>query len=326
LAEQVKVLFVSSGTKGEQPGPIVVAQGESIGKLGIDIHYFAINRKGIKGYLNECIRLYKYLRRNNFDIIHAHYTLSGWVAFLARPKVPIVLSLMGDDAYGSYIGERKTILLSRYLTFLTLLIQPFVSMLISKSRNIEKYIYKKNKSIIIPNGVNLETFQVCKNGFRGDLKLAENKYYVLFLGNKEDIRKNYKLAEESIRLLNQQNVELINPYPIDHNMIFKYLNSVNVFILTSFIEGSPNVIKEAMACNCPIVSTPVGDVEWLLGNTDGCYIASFDARDYAQKIKMAIDFSKYKGRTESRKRLLELGLDAPTVARKIINVYEEVLS
>ena len=93
-------------------------------------------------------------------------------------------------------------------------------------------------------------------------------------------------------------------------------------ILTSLWEGSPNVIKEAMACNCPIVSTNVGDVRWVIGDTEGCYITSFDPEDVAEKIKLALEFGK---RTNGRDRIIELGLDSETIAKRLIDIYSKVL-
>ena len=92
------------------------------------------------------------------------------------------------------------------------------------------------------------------------------------------------------------------------------------------MEGSPNVVKEAMACNCPLVSTNVGDVEWVIGNTEGCYISSFEPAVMAEKIKLALQFAEKQGRTKGLTRIMELGLDSETVAKRIINVYENLLS
>lgn len=99
-------------------------------------------------------------------------------------------------------------------------------------------------------------------------------------------------------------------------------NAADVVLLTSLWEGSPNAIKEAMACNCPVVSTDVGDVREVIGNTEGCYISSFEPRDVAKKIQMALDFSK---RTNGKQSIIELGLDSKTVANKIINIYTKVI-
>ena len=80
-----------------------------------------------------------------------------------------------------------------------------------------------------------------------------------------------------------------------HKEIPVWYNAADVIILSSLWEGSPNVIKEAMACNRPIVTTDVGDIRWLLGNINGHYIASFTPEDFSKKIKQSINFSeKYK--------------------------------
>ncbi|MPM58905.1 D-inositol-3-phosphate glycosyltransferase [bioreactor metagenome] len=236
------------------------------------------------------------------------------------PKQKIILSLMGKDAYADYVGYKKRKMSSRYLTILTLLIQPFVAYIISKSKNIEKYVWLKKKSVIIPNGIDINRFKptiVKKNN--------ENKT-ILFLGDKFNIRKNFKLVEESISLLKEQKINLITPYPSKHETIVSYMNSCDILVFPSFMEGSPNVIKEAMACNCPIVATNVGDIEWLFGGEPGCYLADFTSKDFAKKIEYALRFAEIHKKTNGRNRLIELGLDSDTVAKKIINIYKKLLN
>jgi len=70
------------------------------------------------------------------------------------------------------------------------------------------------------------------------------------------------------------------------------LNESSVFVLSSYNEGSPNVIKEAMACNIPVISTDVGDVKEIIHNVEGCYITSFNPEDLANKIKKVISLNK----------------------------------
>ncbi len=322
----MKVLFVCSGNvRNFEIVPFIKEQGDSLVKQGVQVDYYPIVGKGLPGYIKAGLRLKKHLKQNQYDLIHAHYTLSGWSAIIGAGKIPVILSLMGTDANGAYIGVNKVHLKSRFSTFLTWLIQPFVKAIISKSPNIEKHVYLKHKSYIVPNGINLEKFR--PQNFE-NLKLRETKpesKKVLFLGDKNKVGKNYPLAQAAVAQLGQPDVELLSPYPLSHSDVPTYLNTADVLVLPSLMEGSPNVIKEAMACNCPIVSADTGDVQWVLGETKGCFIASYDVHDFSEKIRQALRFSEENGRTNGMQRIIELGLDAETIAKRIISIYQKVL-
>lgn len=323
----MRVLFVVKGkSKGGEITPFILAQLKSIQEQGIDATCFPISGRGMNAYIKGSKQLRAYLKKNKFDLIHAHYSLSGWAAVLTTQKIPVVLSLMGTDAYGEYIGKNKIIFKSRFITILTYLVQPFVNAIISKSLNIEKYVFRKKISHIIPNGISLDFVKLYSLSVRKELGLKSENMYVLFLGDVNYKRKNFELAKNALQLLENKKIELIAPYPISHEMVVKYLNAVDVLIITAFMEGSSNIIKEAMACNCPIVTTDVGDARWVIGNTQGCFFTSFDPADVAAKIKSALQFSKEKGRTTGRQRILELGLDSSTVAKRIIEVYKKILA
>jgi teichuronic acid biosynthesis glycosyltransferase TuaC len=322
----MKVLFVASGNSlNFEIAPFIFSQGVSLKKYGIDVSYFTVKGKGIAGYLTNIKNLRTYLSTHQFDLIHAHYSLCGWFSVLTFTKLPIVLSLMGDDAYGEYTGPDKILFRSRFLKLLTLAVQPFVQSIISKSKNIDCHVYRRKTGHIIPNGVSLETISIKKDDYPETYDFTKNKKRILFLSSKNDVRKNYDLAQKAVNLLNDPDIELLAPYPISHSEVVKYLCMADVLVFTSFMEGSPNVIKEAMACNCPIVSTDVGDIKWVIGNTEGCYIAGFDPLDFSEKLKKAIEFASQKCRTKGRNRIIELGLDSETVARRIVDVYESVL-
>ena len=134
------------------------------------------------------------------------------------------------------------------------------------------------------------------------------------------IEKNFKLASNAFDILDRKDVELNIVKNVNFSLIPYYMYAADVLILTSTREGSPNVIKEAMACNCPIVSTDVGDVREVIGNTEGCFLTTFNPEDVTEKLKKALAFAK---RTQGREHIKHL--DSNVIAKKIMKVYEKAL-
>ena len=320
--KQISVLFVSSGnSRNYDIAPFIKVQGDSLTAENIDVSYFKIVGKGFFGYLKNISELKKHLKSNKFDIIHAHFTLSAWVAVMAFPGLPIVLSLMGTDAFGRVNNLKRIRFYNRYLTFLTYLIQPFVSFIIAKSPNIAQYVWLKSKCRILPNGVDLSKFSGERRNYTQQLGLDPNKKKVLFLGNPCDINKNFDLLKNCKENLEKAGLEIVTPYPISHQKVAEYLSTVDVLVMCSLKEGSPNVVKEAMASNCKGVFTDVGDVKEIVGNTIGYAIVPYDAKNLEQAILQIVNEERCGGRD----RLNELQLDSKAVAKKIRSIYDTLI-
>lgn len=323
----MKILFVSSGNNAHfRVVPFIKAQAESIKEHGIIVEHYPIMGKGIIGYLKNVKPLRKYIKDNDIDVVHAHYSFNGLVVLLTGLKMPIVVSFMGSDTYGDFDKNGKRIFSSYINILISKVIQPFIDQIIVKSPNLAKYIYARSKLHIIPNGVNMERFKpIERNNAINYLALNPDKRYVLFLGDTKNERKNFRLAKQAFKDAQLgDTIELLTPYPVPQDELNFYYNVADIIILTSFNEGSPNVIKEAMATNCPIVSTNVGDVAWLFDKEPGHFIAENDAEKFAVRIKAAVHFiDKYK-ETKGRDRILKLELDSRSVAKKIISIYSKV--
>lgn len=321
----MKVLFVCSGnSKFYDVAPFIRSQGDSLEKQGVDLTYFSVLGRGALNYLKNVSRLRKVIKENDFDVIHAHYSFCGWVAVLAFSGLPVILSIMGDDAIGTPNAEGKLTLRSRALMFLSWAIQPFVTAIISKSPNLEATVYRKKVSYLIPNGVRMDQFSFRPDGYRKELGMDLNKRYVLFMGNPTDRNKNAALVQEAMKYVTHPNVELLMPYPVSHDTVAQYLNSTDVFTLCSFSEGSPNIVKEAMTCNRPMVVTSAGDAAWVVDETPGCFVGTYDPKDFGEKVQKALEFAETEGLTKGRERILHLELDAETIAAKIIDLYNKV--
>lgn len=306
----MKVLFVSSANSNKI-SPIVRAQGESLHIQGISVDYFGIKGKGITGYLGNIPHLWKYIRETKPDIVHAHYSLSGMVAGLSSAGIPVVVSLMGSDTKAGIVVKWITRLYNRFCW----------DKVIVKSPSMQNDLHLPG-SQVIPNGVDLSQFQPINNPkLKEQFSFSTTKKTILFLADPARDVKNFSLAKAASDLIGSENADLQVRYNLSREKVAEALNAADVVLLTSKWEGSPNVIKEAMACNCPVVATDVGDIKWLFGDEPGHYLTSFDPKDVAQKINEAIAFSKIDGRTNGRNRIIELGLDANTVAKKLIEIY-----
>jgi teichuronic acid biosynthesis glycosyltransferase TuaC len=289
---------------------LVRVQADSLAKEGIEIETLPFFVGGFRGYFQLYKSIRQKLRAEFFDLVHAHYGFTCLVAGAASNR-PVVASLMGSDVQVGIFGN---VILRIAYSF-------YWKATIVKSQRMKDSL-RFQKAHIIPNGVPLERFYPMAiekarevTGFKADKN-------VLFVTVKpQDQVKNLVLAKKAVTLLNNRNVYLniISDIPIDQ--LVYYYNSADVLLLTSLSEGSPNVIKEAMACNCPIVSTDVGDVKEIVGNTAGCFICSFDPSDVAEKLRKALESN---GRTNGRKAVEHLRSEL--IAKKIADVYSECMN
>jgi len=305
----MKVLFVSSGNSAGGISPIVLNQGESLRSYGIDVQYYTICGKGLKGYLKSIPDLRKIWKKGSFDAVHAHYSLSAMTASLAGCH-PLVVSLMGSDVMSKGLW-RLTIRLFYHF---------FWANCIVKSNGMKEKLGLRNVEVI-PNGVDCNVYKpLDKNECLHKLGWDESRRYILFAADPSRYEKNYKLALTAYNLLNNPDIEMKIVTGVPNKEMPVYYNAADIVLMTSRWEGSPNVIKEAMACNVPIVSTDVGDVRWILGDTANCQFANPEAQDIARKVMNALNGTK---RSNGRDRIFHLELDAESIARSIIHMYHE---
>ncbi len=312
----MKVLFVSSGNSKNGISPIVRNQGESLKEAGVDVAYYPVHGKGLNGYLKNVLPLKKNIQKNSFDIVHAHYSLSALVATLAGCS-PMVVSLMGSDVRLGLLYQ-QAVKFSNYVRWKALIV---------KSKDMQDNV-RIQSTRIIPNGINIDLFKpLSKDASLSRLGWDKNKTHILFAANPAREVKNFQLLERAWKQFDDSyQVELHVLENIQHQDIPIHMNASDLVVLTSLWEGSPNVVKEAMACNCPVVATDVGDISWLFGNEPGHYLCGFDPEVVAHKLNLALDFAENHGQTRGRERILELGLDSESVAKRIVEVYEATLA
>lgn len=330
----MRILFIVSGNHGAV-SPVAKNQGDALVRASAELEYYMIRGKGLRGYLKNVRPLRQYLRSHQYDAIHAHYSLTAFVASLAGAR-PLTVSLMGSDVKAS----------KRYKTLIRLFAKLFRwRNIIVKSRDMYDSLGMP-EAVIIPNGVDMDRFRpMDKLECRAHLGWDEpDSIHVLFPADPSRPEKDFALAQSAVALLKEsvgKSVCLHVFERVPNEETPYHYNAADVVLMTSKWEGSPNAIKEAMACGCPIVSTDVGDVRERLtlspsftdihphspSNTSllpGCFVAEGrEPKELAALLQQALSFGQ---RTEGRQLIIDAGLTNDVVAEKLMEIYQKVLT
>ena len=301
--------MVASENKGKA-APFVVEQMLALQRRGCLVSFFGLRGKGLKGYLKNLPALKQTIMEFQPDVIHAHYGLSGLFANLQR-QVPVVTTYHGSD-----INERKVLPFSKMAMRLSAW-NVFVS-----QKTIE-IAQPKGKYTLLPCGIDLSDSQLTdKIEARRKMGWDAAKRYILFAGAFDNQVKDSPLAKETVAALKDDNVDLMELKGYSREEVTLLMCAADVLLMTSFSEGSPQVIKEAMACGCPIVSVDVGDVKKRMEGVEGCFVSETrNPQELAVLLKKALTFQ---GKTRGREKMLADGLDNESVTRRLMMIYENV--
>ena len=306
----MRILIVASYNKNRF-APFIVEQAEALKEQHCELAWFGLQGKGLMGYLKNLSALKKKIREFQPDVVHAHYGLSGLLANLQR-RVPEVTTYHGSD-----INDKKALPFSKMAIRLS-------AWNIFVSRKTLKIADPKNKYSLLPCGIDMNDLQLTeRRETRRRMNLSDNRKYILFAGAFDNAVKNAPLAKAVVSLMQNDNVELLELKGYSREEVTLLMCAADAFLMTSFTEGSPQVIKEAMACGCPIVSVDVGDVKERIGGTKGCYVAmSREPKELAELLQKTLMFEN---RTNGRERLVADGLDNRLVTKQLIGIYKKVL-
>ena len=312
----MKILLVHSGNAvggDSSKYTFVREQGEALQQIGCEVEYYAVVGKGMKGYWQNVKPLRKKIREYQPDVVHAHYGLCGMVVVLAtRKEVPVVVTCHNGET------------LTKYGNIITSLALRRADYTICVAQHIYDKLYLKPKRYCIqPCGIDLKDLPLTdKHAAMKEMGLSDENVNILFGGSYTNARKNAPLAKSAIALLERDDINLIEMKGFNRQQVAMLLNGCDMLLLPTKSEGSPQVLKEAMACNCPVVATDVADIAFLLEEVTNSYVTTFDPKDVADKIQRVIDCGK---RTNGRKRIEELKLDNPQVAETILDIYKSIV-
>ena len=306
----MKVLIIARCKNGRY-APFITEQVNALRRQGVDCQFFPVTRKGLRGYLGHVSALKETIRSWRPDLVHAHYGMCGLLANLQR-RVPVVTTYHGSD-----INLPNVLRLSRWAMRLSAF-----NIFVSK-KNVDLALPRPRRHFaLIPCGVTLEDYPVMgKQEARRMMGLEDGRQYVLFAGAFDNTIKNAPLAQAAVDLLDGP--ELLELKGYTRAQVSALMQAVDALVMTSHSEGSPQVIKEALLCGCPIVSIDVGDVREITDGVEGCYISETNPDTIAEALRKALN---YQGRIAGREVILRKGLTNDTIAAKIIDIYQQIIS
>ena len=325
----MKILIVGNNKPGRF-APFVEEQARALLQQGCEVVFFGVQGKGIWGYLSCLPALRRAIQQHQPDLIHAHYGLSGLLANLQR-LVPGVTTYHGSDINKPNIVRFSGIAmrLSAQNIFVS---QRNVTLALSPNSLITYRL--KKRCTLLPCGVNIpkpwsemqtqRVEQLTLNQWVQG-KLNDGVKHVLFAGAFNNEVKDPELAKAAIHELASEGVkvELIELKGFNRDQVNALMYNCDALLMTSKTEGSPQVIKEAMVCGCPIVSVDVGDVAERVEGVEGCYVVrTREPKDIAAALQQALAFS---GKTNGREKIMEMGLSNEQVAERLMAIYKQLV-
>jgi teichuronic acid biosynthesis glycosyltransferase TuaC len=312
----VRVLLVTNLTPdagAPSRGRFVRDQVHCLQRAGVEVELYSFP-VGKRHYLPATREVRRILRRRRFDLVHAHYGLAGWCAALAGAR-PLVVTFHGTDVRHRAVG-----MLSRRLARRIDLVAGASLALFRREGGRPGLPRRSGRAAVLPCGVDLGRFAPRPRvDARRRLGLDPAGRYLLFPSARERPVKRHDRAAQLAGLLG---AELLTGGAIAADRMPDWINAANAVLVTSENEGFGLVAVEALACDVPVLSTPVGIAPFLLAGIDGCLTAPFDPEGWANVARTHLDSAD--PRVAGRERAG--WFSAELMAERVLVAYRELVA
>lgn len=324
MEQPIRVLMIT--TAWPDPGQprsthFVKRQADFVGRSGVDLDVYAFQgAKNPLNYARAWLDVRRRLRRRRYDLVHAQFGQSGLAALPKR--LPMVVTMRGSDLLGIVGKNEKHTWIGRINAAVSRLVARRADAVVVVSGHMKEHLPEGVSATVLPSGLDLELFApISRAEARERLDLPPDRTLVLFAGNPDVPRKRYSLAVETMEQVQRSlPAELVVAWGIEHTDMPLYMSACDALLFTSMQEGSPNVVKEALACNLPVVSVDVGDVRERLAGIDGCAIAPDEPAALGEALVRVL---RRGGRIQGRERVIDL--DEHAITRQLLGIYRSIL-
>jgi glycosyltransferase involved in cell wall biosynthesis len=293
-----------------QLGRWVRDQVDALRALGVEVDLFSFP-PGRGEYVPATRRLRALLRRERFDLVHAHYGLPGWCAQLAGAD-PLVVTFHGTDVRHPLVGP-----LSRRLAWRIDLVAA-VSRSLFAPEDGRPGLPEVPGSAVLPCGPDLTRFAPTPRAeARRALGLDPDGRYLFFPANPARAEKRHDRAAELAALCQ---ADLVTGGAIDPDEMPRWVNAADAVLVTSDYEGFGLAAVEALACDVPVLSTPVGVAPYALAGIDGCLCAPFDAAAWETVARPHLDAADPRVDGAGRAATLAAG----RMAERVLAAYRDI--
>ena len=293
-----------------QRGRWVLDQIDEIRRHGVEVDVFSFP-PGSREYIPATRRLRGLLRRERFDLVHAHYGLAGWCARLAGAH-PLVVTFHGTDVRHWAVGP-----LSRRLAWRADLVAA-VSRALFAPEDGRPGLPHVPGAAVLPCGPDLDRFgPLSREEARRRLDLKPDGRYLLFPANPARPEKRHDRAAE---LATACDAELLTGGAIDPDQMPLWINAANAVLVTSDYEGFGLACVEALACDVPVLSTPVGAAPYALRGIAGCLCAPYETSVWSAAAQPHLAASG--ARIQGAARVASLS--AARMAERVLAAYRDV--
>ena len=289
--------------------------------VAVEVFHFRGGRK-LWNYLRAWVQVRRRLARGGYDLVHAQFGQSGLLAFPKR--LPLVVTFRGSDLLGIVSDtDGRPSRVGRLLQRLSRFVAARADAVIVVSEHMKAALPEGVAAHVVPSGLDLALFRpLPQDAARRRLQLPLGARLVLFVGRPHQARKRCELARRAVELVSRSvPAELVVAWGVPHAEIPYYMSACDVLVCTSLQEGSPNAVKEALACNLPVVSVAVGDVAERLRGVEGCELC---ADDRPETIAAGLErVLRRGGRVNGRDAVRPL--DEALLTTRVTDIYRSVL-